>query len=78
MAIFRAGIDLLATIVIPACLLAYWNWSTQTIIKRRAKILLANQIMKQSRSERQQPNQTASFSLTYQPIDQLVEGIYIQ
>ena len=77
MAIFRSGIDLLATIIIPACLLAYWNFYTQTIIKRRAKILLANQIMKQSRSERQQPNQKDYFSLTFDTIDQLVQGTYI-
>ena len=76
MAIFRSGIDLLATIIIPACLLAYWNYNTQTIMKRRAKILLANQIMKQNRSERQQPYQTDSFSLTFHTIGQLVEGTY--
>ena len=62
MAIFRSGIDLLATIIIPACLLGYWNFSTQTIIKRRAKIIIANQIMRQTMTE------------TIQIVDDLVEG----
>ena len=42
MAVFRSGIDLLATIIIPASLLAYWNLNTQTILKRRAKIHIRN------------------------------------
>ena len=42
MAVFRSGIDLLATIIIPASLLAYWNFNTQTILKRRAKIHIRN------------------------------------
>ena len=62
MAIFRSGIDLLATIIVPACLLGYWNFNTQTIIKRRAKIILANQIMRQTMTE------------TIQIVDDLVEG----
>ena len=77
MAIFRSGIDLLATIIIPACLLGYWNYYTHKIIKRRAKILLSAQIMKQTRSERQQPSATDCFSLTFQTIDSLVAGTYI-
>ena len=76
MAIFRSGIDLLATIIIPACLLGYWNFYTQTIIKRRAKILLINEKMKQTRSERQKPKHIDSFTLTFQTIDQLVAGMY--
>ena len=39
MALFRSGIDLLATIIIPASLLAYWNFNTQRILKRRARII---------------------------------------
>ena len=76
MAIFRSGIDLLATIIIPACLLGYWNFYTQTIIKRRAKILLINEKMKQTRSERQKLKHTDSFTLTFQTIDQIVSGMY--
>ena len=42
MAVFRSGIDLLATIIIPSSLLAYWNFNTQNILKRRAKINIRN------------------------------------
>ena len=66
MAIYRSGIDLLATIIIPAFLLGYWNFYTHTIMKKRAKILLMNQISRQSTLQ--------SMSQTIQMVDGLVQG----
>ena len=65
MAIYRSGIDLLATIIIPAFLLGYWNFYTHTIMKKRAKILLMN-LLRQSTLQ--------SMSQTIQMVDSLVQG----
>ena len=65
MAIYRSGIDLLATIIIPAFLLGYWNFYTHTIMKKRAKILLMN-LLRQSTLQ--------SMSQTIQTVDGLVQG----
>ena len=65
MAIYRSGIDLLATIIIPAFLLGYWNFYTHTIMKKRAKILLMN-LIRQSTLQ--------SMSQTIQMVDGLVQG----
>ena len=65
MAIYRSGIDLLATIIIPAFLLGYWNFYTHTIMKKRAKILLMN-LLRQSTLQ--------SMSQTIQMVDGLVQG----
>ena len=51
MAVFRSGIDLLATIIIPASLLAYWNFNTQNILKRRAKIHIRNRSRYDSKAD---------------------------
>ena len=66
MAIYRCGIDLLATIIIPAFLLGYWNFYTHTIMKKRAKILLMSQIIRESTLQ--------SMSKTIQMVDGLVQG----
>ena len=38
MTMFRCGLDMFATILIPAILLGYWNGHTIAVIKRRARM----------------------------------------
>ena len=38
MTMFRCGLDMFATILIPTILLGYWNGHTTAVIKRRARM----------------------------------------
>ena len=66
MTMFRCGLDMFATILIPAVLLGYWNGHTTAVIKRRARMKNRPRIIVDI--EKQNPtHQEAAQSLNRSP-----------
>ena len=86
MTMFRCGLDMFATIVIPAVLLGYWNGHTTSVIKRRARMKNRPQIVVDSEKQNlthqeaaqslnRSPNSNDTSRTT--PVNQENEGTYL-